>query len=190
MFSKNLRSVEQLRKISQARSSRKASNKVNKSEEESSDYESSSVNSSELLEEEDPGSQPNIIIGFMREDYDTSKDFMKQDKANCWAWSLRSGDKFYNKKWKKYYEINPNDDDDEDPKPKHLKEPMAEFGLFKPGGGAFLNEKNDLNLSPIFYLIFSSGGFSSFFSSSTFFSSSLRSLGLSSSAGSSLPLLS
>ena len=48
-----------------------------KSQEESSDYESSSVNSSELLEEEDPGSQPNIIIGFMREDYDTSKDFMK-----------------------------------------------------------------------------------------------------------------
>ena len=141
MFSKNLRSVEQLRKISQARSSRKASNKVNKSEEESSDYESSSVNSSELLEEEDPGSQPNIIIGFMREDYDTSKDFMKQDKANCWAWSLRSGDKFYNKKWKKYYEINPNDDDEEDPKPTHLKEPMAEFGLFKPGTviGAFLD---------------------------------------------------
>ena len=77
----------------------------------------------------------------MREDYDTSKDFMKQDKANCWAWSLRSGDKFYNKKWKKYYEINPNDDDDEDPKPKHLKEPMAEFGLFNTGTviGAFLD---------------------------------------------------
>jgi len=73
------------------------------------------------------------------------------------------------------------------------KSSLPSVGFFSSagsGGGAFLNEKNDLNLSPIFYLIFSSGGFSSFFSSSTFFSSSLRSIGCTSSAGSSLPLLS
>jgi hypothetical protein len=66
------------------------------------------------------------------------------------------------------------------------------FSSTGSGGGAFLKEKNDISLPAIFYFIISTGGFSSFFSSSfsSLFSSSLRSFGYCSSSGFSLPLLS
>jgi hypothetical protein len=48
---------------------------------------------------------PKIIVGLCRESYDTSKPLSKQTD-DVWCMSLFSGDKFYKKKWRKYYSID------------------------------------------------------------------------------------
>jgi hypothetical protein len=62
---------------------------------------------------------PKIYVGLCRADFDLNRNLSRQ--VNVWCMFLKSGDKYTNKRWRNYYELNEDTGMDEEERPEPPK---------------------------------------------------------------------